>query len=269
MTCFYSVSRYFCILSTALFLTLAISVTHVFAEPDKNDIIVMHSTEPGIKARKIFRPGENLKIRKGREIEVMLPKGETVTIKGPFDGPARDLKGYSATKGGNTLAAVWKFFTTGGTTSTPVSVRGGALHLGNEPLLRPEAKTSGPISLCLERAVSYKFEYKVEDSSDRPDNTGKDKSDKPVEIQIGLAEGQMQTLSLPKDVDELAWPSQYPVSSGRIYSLDWSGDGVIDVQFQLVRPGSLQGARRLSTFVVNGCKLQAVRWLENNGIKLK
>lgn len=148
------IHRCCCILGAFLFLAAA-GIGEVAAQ---GEIYVLESSAPGIRAGKVFAPGDKVSIPDGASIRAVMPSGKTQLIRGPYQGKAGDLAtGHRPNPG--VIAWLKSLLATGGATeNTPGATRSARPQVAAAGFSWTVVPASTDSTICVEKGAALKLD---------------------------------------------------------------------------------------------------------------
>lgn len=122
------------------------------------EIYVLESSAPGIRAGKVFAPGDRVMIPEGASIRAVLPSGKTQLIRGPYQGKASDLAtGHRPNPG--VIAWLKSLLATGGATeNTPGATRSARPQIAAAGFSWTVVPASVDSTFCVEKGAVLKLD---------------------------------------------------------------------------------------------------------------
>jgi hypothetical protein len=223
-------------------------------------ILIVYSNVPRYPANSELMLDQELKLKGGDKLRILLPSGVTKTLTGPGKYQLKDFdRGQPWLK---PLLHQVKEFLTGRSTENIAATRDANLKRLESVLLSWTAvpvPTGNDNTICLIKDTPLHFSR----LGARP-KTILGASDPALQLSVNRGNNQVSDRVEWKQGEELApWPSQVPVIEGVPYAVESNFADPSRFKIKLLTREEVEGEQLLPVLFANGCKLQINAYVDH------
>jgi hypothetical protein len=209
-----------------------------FAPARAEDAVLLASTVPGYLPGMVVSAADRLSLPEGASATLLFQSGETLRLRGPFEGSLFQQQTAAATGGAAVLADMFRMHgvdatVIGGTRSTGPARPGPAL---DDVQVDPER--SG--TYCVEPATSVWITRPAGEAG----------------AYALRRKGSTRSLAWPPGAQRIEWPGDVPIEDGGQFEIRTGSAALATVTFRSMPPGAPDGPGRIVTGLGLGCRDQ-------------